>query len=442
MKVLKFGGTSMATAESVRRVEGLVRRDECAKYIVVSAPGKRSGSDEKVTDLLIKAHAARENREECDALLREVRARFCDIVRTLSIDFDLMSEFDTIRRAIYGGESAAYAASRGEYMAARLTAKLLNATFVDAAEIIRFDEWGNYDGEATGKCVRARLCSLSGRVVIPGFYGATSAGEIKTFTRGGSDITGAIVARGTSCETYENWTDVDGFMAVDPRLRRDARVIEMLTYRELRELSAMGAAVLHPDSIFPLCKSDIPICIRNTFNPSAEGTKIVPTARFLSGEYTRAARAVTGIAGKANVSVIHMEKVAWSTMRGSLHPLLGILEKHGILPEHLFCGVDSVAAVVDASAPQKKETDEALSEIEKTLRPRGIAIADGLALIALVGHGISRSGSAIARAATALGKENIDIRLIDFGASELCLTVGVKSCDYKKAVDVLYDVFV
>ncbi|MDE7395070.1 MAG: aspartate kinase, partial [Clostridiales bacterium] len=384
----------------------------------------------------------RENKETCDALLERVRARFYDIVQGLSLDFALDAEFDTIRGALYGGASEAYAASRGEYLSARITAKLLGAMFIDAADLIRFDDAGNYDREATQKCVRARLPLLSGRVVIPGFYGATSAGEIKTFTRGGSDITGAIVARGASCELYENWTDVDGFMAVDPHLRGDARVIDMLSYRELRELSAMGAAILHPDSIFPLCKSDIPICIRNTFNPSAAGTMIVPTAWFSSGAYTRNACTLAGIAGKRDVSVIRMEKVAWGVKRGVLRQLLCILGKYGVLPEHLSSSVDAVAAVVDASALQKERIDEALAEIEERLRPRSIALERNLSLIALVGHGISRDGDIIARTTAALSKANIPIRLIDFGASELRLTVGVESRDYEQAVGVLYDVLI
>ena len=289
MKVFKFGGTSMATAAAVRRVESIVRGDERAKIIVVSAPGKRYAGDKKVTDLLLAAHDARSASTRA-ALLDSVENRFAEILCGLSLSLDFTREWQALRTAANG--ERAYAASRGEFFSAQIVAARLGATFIDAAELVRFDAQGNFNEEETNRRIRARLTNLSGLVVVPGFYGATAKGKIVTFARGGSDITGAVLAGACGAELYENLTDVDGFLAADPSVVPHPRVIECLTYEEARALGKMGAGVLHPSSIAPLKKAGVPARVRNTFNPQAKGTLIVPA------EQAKARPEVVGIAGK------------------------------------------------------------------------------------------------------------------------------------------------
>lgn len=440
MKVLKFGGTSMANAASIRQVASIVKSDPRARYVVVSAPGKRETSDTKVTDLLYDCIAVRDKDGVCDVALEKVRERFREIIDGLGISLDLTAEFNVIRDKINGGAGRDYASSRGEYLSAIVMAKFLDAQFVEAGEIIRFDMEGNFDSETTNRLVQKRLQG-SGRAVIPGFYGKMPNGKIKTFSRGGSDITGAIVARGVDAEIYENWTDVDGFLMVDPRIQEDPQFIEMLTYKELRELSYMGANVLHPDSIFPVRKADIPINIRNTFHPSAPGTMIVPTKKYMSGEYTRTDRIITGIAGKTDFAAIYVEKSMMNSELGFARKLLQILERHNILLEHLPSGIDTMTVLIDPSGLGQEDVNAVLREIKEELSPNNVEYMEGIALIAVVGHGMNRKKGTASRVFAALGNADVNIRMIDQGSSEMDIIIGVENHDYKKAIRAIYKEF-
>lgn len=440
MKVLKFGGTSMANAASIRKVAHIINSDPSARYIVVSAPGKRESSDVKVTDLLYECIDERDRAGVCDAALAKVISRFSDIIEGLGLELDLTPEFNVIRDQINGGAGKDYASSRGEFLSGIVTAKLLGARFVDAGDVIRFDMEGNFDSETTN-CLVAERVFGDGRVVVPGFYGKMPNGRIKTFSRGGSDVTGAIIARGVNAEVYENWTDVDGFMTVDPRIQKNPQIIEMLTYKELRELSYMGANVLHPESIFPVRKADIPINIRNTFNPSAPGTMIVPTKKFMRGEYKRTDRTITGIAGKTDFAAVYVEKSLMNSELGFARRLLKILERHNILLEHLPSGIDTMTVVIDAAAQRKEEINAVLREIKEELSPSSIEFYEGIALIAVVGHGMNRKTGTSARVFGALAAANVNIRMIDQGSSELNIIIGVENADYQKAIRAIYAEF-
>ena len=440
MKVLKFGGTSMANAASIKKVAEIIESDPRAKYVVVSAPGKREKTDVKVTDLLYECIAVRDRDGLCDAALEKVEKRFSDIIEGLEIDLDLTPEFHVIRDKINGGAGRDYASSRGEYLSAIVMAKYLNARFVDAGDVIRFDMEGNFDSETTNRLVAKRM-EGGGRVVIPGFYGKMPNGKVKTFSRGGSDITGAIIARGVNAEIYENWTDVDGFMMVDPRIRANPQIIEMLTYKELRELSYMGANVLHPESIFPVRKAAIPINIRNTFNPSAPGTMIVPTKRYMSGEYTRTDRTITGIAGKTDFAAIYVEKSMMNSELGFARKLLKILERHNILLEHLPSGIDTMTVLIDPSGLHAEDVNAVLREIKEELAPNNLEYVEGIALIAVVGHGMNRKKGTASRVFAALGEADVNIRMIDQGSSEMNIIIGVENGDYEKAIKAIYNEF-
>ena len=441
MKVLKFGGTSMANAASIRRVADIITGDARAKYIVVSAPGRRDGSDEKVTDLLYDCISERNNTGLCDAALEKVAERFRGIIKGLNIELDLTPELNIIREQINGGADADYASSRGEFLSAIVTARLIGARFVDAGDIVRFDMNGNFDSETTNRLTEAKLKGISGRVVIPGFYGKMPNGKVRTFSRGGSDVTGSIVARGVGAEVYENWTDVDGFMTVDPRIESEPDIIEMLTYKELRELSYMGANVLHPDSIFPVRRADIPINIKNTFNPSAPGTLIVPTKKFVKGEYTRKGRLVTGIAGKTEFSAIYIEKSMMNSELGFLRRLLQILERHNIIVEHVPSGIDTITVVMESSQLSPEVINSVLCEIKGELKTDNVEYWDGIALIAVVGHGMNKKRGTASRVFSALTSADVNIRMIDQGSSELNIIVGVDSADYEKAIRAIYAEF-
>lgn len=440
MKVLKFGGTSMANAASIRRVADIVNADPQAKYVVVSAPGKREAADVKVTDLLYECIEVRNRDGLCDAALEKIIRRFDDIVRGLQLDLDLTPEFNVIRDKINGGAGSEYAASRGEFLAGIVMAKLLGVKFVDAGDIIRFDMEGNFDSETTNRLVENRFASGE-RAVVPGFYGKMPNGKIKTFSRGGSDVTGAIVARGVGADMYENWTDVDGFMTVDPRIQKDPDIIEMLTYKELRELSYMGANVLHPESIFPVRKADIPINIRNTFHPSAPGTMIVPTKKYMNGEYKRADRTITGIAGKTDFAAIYVEKSMMNSELGFARRLLKILERHNILLEHLPSGIDTMTVVIDASSQCPETMQSVLREIKEELSPNNVEYVEGIALVAVVGHGMNRKKGTAARVFRALSDADVNIRMIDQGSSELNIIIGVENSDCHKAIRAIYKEF-
>ncbi len=430
----KFGGTSMADATQFRRVKAILEADPRRRYAVPSAPGRRFDGDEKVTDLLYACHRSAMRGESFDDLFAQIASRFLSIARELDIACDIESELEAVRYNIADLRGPDYAASRGEYLCGRLLAAYLGWEFVDAAEIVRFDRKGSFAAEWTNDSARTRLAPLP-RAVIPGFYGSFPAGEIHTFSRGGSDITGAIVARATQSDLYENWTDVPGFLMADPRIVPDPRPIRELTYRELRELSYMGAGVLHEDAIFPVRKAGIPTCIRDTNDPSAPGTRIVDRAD------SPAASPVTGIAGQKRFSLLSIEKAMMNSELGFGRRVLQALEENGVSFEHLPTGIDSMCVLIrDEDLAGNRE--RIIERVQELVHPDSIDMTSGLALIATVGRGMKGESGVAARLFGALASAGVNARMIDQGSSELNIIVGVVEEDFEKAIRAIYGAFV
>jgi len=426
----------MADGAALKKVIDIVKADKEAVYIVVSAPGV-SSSCEKVTDLLLNVF---NNKDNFNKPLERVKERFFAIVNSLGLKFDLDEYFVYFANEIKHGASKDFIVSRGEHLSAMLLANALDYDFVDAKDIIKFDSFSNFDAELTNEVCKEKFKKHK-HAVIPGFYGSLPNGEVKTFSRGGSDISGAIVARAVSAAVYENFTDVDGFCASDPRIIKDAKNIEMLTYEELRELSYMGASVLHSMSIFPVRKEDIPIRIRNTFNPSGKGTFIVPTKKFKDGNYTRESRAVTGIAGKREFIAINIEKSLMNEELGFGRRVLSVFEKYNVSFEHMPGSIDSLSIIVDSSDLEKTILNRVVAGIINECNPDNIEIVPDLSLIAVVGHTLSEEIDAISRVSSALAKNNIRIRMINFGASKLNIIVAVDTSNFENALKVLYNEF-
>ena len=435
MKVCKFGGTSMANASTIKRVVNIIEDDPSRKYIVVSAPGKRNSADVKVTDALYACFNEVQKTGNCDSTFLTVAKRFHEIVNELGVDVDLDENLKVIKEGIEASKTPDYAASRGEYLSAKILAAKLGYDFVDADEIIKFSEKGelllNYSLDA----VKAKLSKLD-YAVIPGFYGSDTNGKVHTFSRGGSDITGAIVARAMKADVYENWTDVDGFLTADPRIVDNPTTITCLSYKELRELSYMGAEVMHPESIFPVHSVGLPINIKNTFNPSHPGTMIVKTAEQDDGNSV-----ITGVSGQKGFTIINIEKDMMNNEIGFARRVLSILEYEGISFEHVPSGIDTMSLVIrDEYLGGKMQ--KILQKIKESVNADNVEIHSGLSLVAIVGHNMaSRLGTA-ATAFKALADAHINVRMIDQGSSELNIIVGVDTCDYEKAINAIYYAFV
>ncbi|MBQ0099196.1 MAG: aspartate kinase, partial [Firmicutes bacterium] len=344
LKVCKFGGTSMADAKAMSKVRDIIRADEDRKYIVVSAPGKRFKDDIKITDTLYKCYNEVIEKGNCKETFKIIRDRFTEIVNDLKINLDIEKILDETENEINEKKSADFSASRGEYLSALIFASFIEAEFVDARDMIRFDGKGRLSEDYTDDKVKTRLDSVE-FAVIPGFYGKDSNGNIKTFSRGGSDITGSIIARGVKADLYENWTDVSGFLICDPRIVPEAKVIKQLTYKELRELSYMGASVLHSEAIFPVQRSRIPINIKNTFKPEDKGTLIVPSEIY---DDKANDSIITGIAGKKNFTVILLEKSLMNSEIGFIRKVLSVVEHFGLSVEHLPSGIDTLSIVLNS----------------------------------------------------------------------------------------------
>ncbi len=434
MIVTKFGGSSLADAGQFRKVKQIMEMDHERKYAVPSAPGKRGSGDDKVTDLLYACHAAAAEGKPFKHILERIRARFEEIRSELALQVDLDAEFARIEKDIASGASRDYAASRGEYLNGKLLAAYLEMPFVDAKDAVRFDRDGRLMEEETNALLSEKLHSLA-RAVVPGFYGADPDGNIRTFSRGGSDVSGALVARAVNADIYENWTDVTGFRMADPRIVPDAQYISTLTYRELRELSYMGASVLHEDAVFPVRKAGIPTNIRNTNDPKHPGTMI----RANAGQDN--AHIITGIAGHKGFSIVSVEKDMMNAELGFGRRVLQAFEEYGISFEHLPTGIDTMCVVVHEKelAPHK---DEVLARIRELVQPDTITVSDHLALIATVGRGMVRAFGTAARLFTAISSQGISIRTIDQGSSELNIIVGVDEDDFEVAVRAIYDAFV
>jgi len=427
----KFGGTSLAEAKHIRRVAEIIRSDPRRRFVVPSAPGKRHANDRKVTDLLYAWHHIYSQGLDPAEPRRLVKQRFEEIARELGVSLDLDAEFAAIEEQLKPGDSADFLVSRGEYLNGKILALFLNAQFVDPADYIFFNVLGQFDAASYEKLGK-RLTQQDGLFVIPGFYGRDPRGEIKTFSRGGSDITGAIVARATHSALYENWTDVSGFRMADPRIVPDAIKIEEITYKELRELSYMGATVLHDEAIFPVRELGIPIEIRNTWRPEEPGTRIV-SDRI-------ATRPVCGIAGRAGFSMINIEKAFMNRELGFGLRVLAVLEELGIQWEHMPTGIDTMSVIIrdEELGPMGPVVVEA---IRKRCEPDYITLTNGLAMIATVGLGMIHHVGVAAKLCTALAQAGINIRVIDQGSSEMNIIVGVEEKHLADAIRAIYQAF-
>ena len=438
IKVVKFGGSSLADADHFRQVASIVKADPDRRYVVPSAPGKRDKGDTKVTDLLYRCYdliKSRSSMESIDACYNEIRARYTSIIADLGLDYDINGELDYVKNAMLHAAGRGYAASRGEYLNALILAKYLGFDFIDAENVIFFKDNGTLDEEKTNAELSAEL-EKHKYAVIPGFYGGTPNGTVKTFSRGGSDITGSIVAKAAKADLYENWTDVSGFMMADPRIIENPCIIKEITYRELRELSYMGATVLHEDAVFPVRSAGIPINIRNTNRPEDEGTMIVSHSVSYDSEHV-----ITGVAGKKSFSVITIEKDSMNSEVGFGRKVLEVFEENEISFEHLPSGIDTMSVVV-ASATLEGRREKVMNAIVRAVKPDSVFIEDELALIAVVGRGMVKAKGTAARVCDALARADINIRIIDQGSSELNIIVGVDDEEYEDALRAIYSEFV
>lgn len=433
-KVVKFGGSSLASARQFKKVGDIIRADKSRCYVVPSAPGKRNDKDEKVTDLLYQCYDAASQGGSYKKILEKIKGRYEEIIEGLNLNVNLEHEFAAIEENFIHKAGRDYAASRGEYLNGILMAAYLGYEFIDAAEVIFFDENGNFDSEATNRELAERLEHIE-KAVIPGFYGSKADGTIKTFSRGGSDITGSIVARAIHADLYENWTDVSGFLVADPRVIKNPEVIETITYRELRELSYMGASVLHEDAIFPVRKEGIPINIRNTNRPEDKGTLIVEST-CRKPRYT-----ITGIAGKKGFCSINIEKAMMNAEVGFGRKVLEVFEKYGISFEHMPSGIDTMTVFVHQSEFEEYE-QSVIAGIHRLVEPDFLELESDLALIAVVGRGMRATRGTAGRIFSALAHARVNVKMIDQGSSELNIIIGVKNADFEAAIKAIYDIFV
>ena len=438
IKVAKFGGSSVADGIQLTKTKTIIQQDPDRRYIVVSAPGKRFDGDNKITDLLYLCKTHIEHNLPYDQIFQVVADRYMAVEVNLGIEVDLLKYFDEIKENLKTNPSSDYIASRGEYLNAILVAAFLGYDFVDTAELIRFDAKGKLLMEETDQAIREEL-SKHERAVLPGFYGSTPDGQIKTFSRGGSDITGSLVARAVGADVYENWTDVSGFLMADPRIVNNPKQIHSISYKELRELSYMGASVLHEDAIYPARMADIPINIRNTNNPDDAGTFITSEGAPMDAGDER--RIITGIAGSKDFTVVALYKNMMSSERGFVRRILGILDDYDINFEHLPSGIDTVSVVMSNKSINGR-LDEVLEEFESRLRPDSIDVIEDIALIATVGHGMSARTGVSAALFTALADAGVNIRMIDQGSSEMNIIVGVDNKNFETAIRAIYDAFV
>lgn len=434
-KIVKFGGSSLADGSQFKKVHDIIVDDQTRQYVVPSAPGKRFKEDIKVTDLLYKAYEHVEM-EDFESIFKQIEQRYYDIQNELDIKIDLEVEFDEIKGNFKNKMGKEYAASRGEYLSGKLLAAYLGFTFIDAKDVIFIDENGNYDETKTDPILSQKL-KENQYVVIPGFYGASSLDptKVKTFSRGGSDITGSIVAKCGECDLYENWTDVSGFLMADPRIVKNPAPIEMITYRELRELSYMGASVLHENSIFPIRKMGIPIQIKNTNRPQDQGTMIVESTCH------QPKHIITGISGMKDFATIQIEKEMMNSEIGFARKVLQVLEDQQISLEHMPTGIDTMTLVVSMDGFIEKE-QEVLAGLHKAVHPDSIELNSSVALIAVVGRGMKDGHGVAAKVFKALSDHKINVVMMDQGSSQLNIIIGVKNKYFEQAIQAVYDAFI
>lgn len=435
IKVVKFGGSSLADAEHFRRVADIIKSDPSRKYVVASAPGKRYPGDVKVTDMLYNCYEMIKEHEDIETYYSQIKERYYGIMSDLGLDFDISGELEYVKNAMLHRAGRDYAASRGEYINSLILAKYLGFDFVDAENVIVFREDGQLDEEKTYETMRAALARHE-YAVIPGFYGCMPNGTIKTFTRGGSDVTGSIVASAVNADLYENWTDVSGFMMADPRIVDHPLSIDTITYRELRALSYMGATVLHEEAIFPVRNAGIPINIRNTNAPADKGTMIVANTNDYDQEHI-----ITALSGKKGFSVITIEKDKMSSDISFVRRLLEVLEDNDIALEHIPSGIDTISLILSTAALEGRG-EKILAAMNRRVRPDNITIEDGISLIAVVGRGMVKNRGVAARVLSSISEAGINIRMIDQGSSEFNIIVGVEEHDFERTINSIYKEFV
>lgn len=433
-KVVKFGGSSLASTRQFKKVGEIIRSDKTRRYVIPSAPGKRGDKDEKVTDMLYACYDAASTGAAYKKQLNRIRERYMEIINGLDLNLNLDFEFDRIEENFVKGIGRDYAASRGEYLNGLVMASYLGFEFIDAAEVIFFDDQGNFEADTTNRELSERLEHVD-RAVIPGFYGSMHDGRIKTFSRGGSDVTGSIVAKAIHADLYENWTDVSGFLVADPRIVENPQVIETITYKELRELAYMGASVLHEDAIFPVRKEGIPINIRNTNRPEDKGTLIVEST-CRKPRYT-----ITGIAGKKGFCAINIEKAMMNAEVGFGRKVLQVFEKYGISFEHMPSGIDTMTIMVHQDEFEEFE-QSVIAGVHRAVEPDSVDLESDLALIAVVGRGMKGTRGTVGRIFSALAHARINVKMIDQGSSELNIIIGVKNTDFETAIKAIYDIFI
>ncbi|MBR3276106.1 MAG: aspartate kinase [Eubacterium sp.] len=434
IKVVKFGGSSLANAEQFQKVVDIIQSDPDRRFVIPSAPGKRFSGDEKVTDMLYDTYRLYEEGGDFTARLKDIKARYEEIRQAFDAPVDLDSEFAVIEEKIKAGAGRDYVASRGEYLNGKLLAAILGFEFVDPAEIIVFSTDGQFNMAATDQVLPPRVKQLK-NAVIPGFYGADKTGRVVTFSRGGSDVTGSIIAREVNADLYENWTDVSGFLVTDPHVVENPERISIITYREMRELSYMGASVLHEDAIFPLRSEGIPVNIRNTNCPDDPGTMIVETT-CSKPKYT-----ITGIGGKKGFVSVTVEKDMMNSEIGFGRRLLQVFEEAGLSFEHTPSGIDTFCVYVNQEDFQKVE-QKVISGIHKAVNPDLVELESDLALIAVVGRGMKDNFGTAGRIFAALSHARVNVKMIDQGSSELNIIIGVKNKDFETAIKAIYDIFV
>ena len=432
-KVVKFGGSSLADANQFRKVGDIIKSDKERRYVVPSAPGKRFSDDIKVTDMLYKCYDEVCGGADALASFLPIAERFNGIISDLGLTISLDREYEEIMTNFKKKAGKDYAASRGEYLNGIILANYLGFQFIDAAKGVFFGPDGEFDADLTDATLASILEGYD-CAVIPGFYGANPDGTIRTFSRGGSDFTGSVVARAIKASLYENWTDVPGFAVADPRIVENPKFIDVITYRELRELSYMGATVLHQDAIFPVRNASIPINIKNTNDPSAKGTMIVPEAPEGKNEHI-----ITGIAGKKHFSAICIEKDEMNSEIGFLRRVLTLMESEGISFEHIPTGIDTMNIVVNSD--DMKAHPNFADRIKEVTNPNHIEVEHNLALIAVVGRGMKATKGTATRIFAALSHADINIKMIDQGSSELNIIIGIEEAEFENAIRVIYNMF-
>ncbi|MCI8608365.1 MAG: homoserine O-succinyltransferase [Firmicutes bacterium] len=432
LKIAKFGGTSLADADRFRKCADIINGDSTRKFIVVSAPGKRSEQDQKVTDLLIAC--TEKGKAEAEEILLGVQARYKALVRSLGVKIDVDREFEVIAAALGNTEKKDYVISRGEYLNGKIMAEFLGRDFIDAEGTIYLDESGQYD-EMKTKAMLGKALKEHERSVIPGFYATMPDGQIKTFSRGGSDITGAIVAAVASADIYENWTDVSGFLMADPRIVEHPMTVPVITYKELRELSYMGAMVMHEETIFPVTKVGIPINIRNTNKPEEHGTLIVKNADYYQNKF-----AISGISGKKGYATMVIEKAGLSENAQMRTEILNIFSDHGVAIKNILSGIDSLTIIIE-KAQLSTYQEQITEEIQLRISPNVINLTQDMAMIAIVGRELFTGPGVAVKVLGALAARKINIRMIDHGSERINMLIGVDEVDYVAAIQAIYEAF-